>query len=138
MAKKIICEKCGEQVPGNVNFCPLCGANLKMLRKGWLSEQLDEKKISTSISNLHLNNKLLSSYENVTYQLDQLDKVDISYTQQRNYYERVSDEYHNAKIHYKELKKIAEKEKKDVEDLKNLTWKSLKASFKGDKVDKMK
>ncbi len=138
MKDAIICEKCGAEVPKRVNFCPFCGANLKILKKGWAKEQNETSKVPSNLTQLNLNEKLLSAYETVAEQLDDLDEIDLAYEQHQRYLHHLEEQYQHAKKRYKHLKKKAQKEKDDVEKLKNISWTSIKARISGDKDKKIK
>lgn len=133
MSFQKICEKCGEKISSNDIYCAYCGANLKLQKEEW-----KPKNITEISSDLHLNESLIQNYHSISTQLEDLDKVNLSYTEHKKYVDKLNQQVQQANQLYQSYQFETKKELKDVEDLKNLTFTSIISRLKGDKEERLK
>ncbi len=133
MSEIKLCEKCGEEAHTNDTYCAYCGANLKIQKNAW-----NNANIPIDNSNLVLNGRFLDTYFELTSKLNDLEKIDSGFEQHQLYFNRLSSELQSSHQNVNEFHLTTQKELKDVEDLKKLSWKSIKAGLKGNKEEKLK
>ncbi|MCF2139922.1 MAG: hypothetical protein K9W44_07700 [Candidatus Lokiarchaeota archaeon] len=133
MIEPKICENCGAEVSADDIYCAFCGANLKIQKKNWESQKFPDIPVD-----LQLNKNSIQEYKNLTRQIEQLQKVDSSYAEHKKYCQILQDQLRIAQKNYENLHLTTQKELKDVEKLKNLSLKSILASIRGDREDKIK
>ncbi|WP_371805784.1 hypothetical protein [Candidatus Lokiarchaeum ossiferum] len=133
MTEIILCEKCGEEAHFNDTYCAYCGANLKIQKNAW--KAINEPNNTT---NLILDGQFLEAYYDLTAKLKNLENIDLGFDQHQQYFKQLSIELQASQEKLNTFHNFTEKELKDVEDLKKITWKSIKAGVKGNKDDLLK
>jgi hypothetical protein len=128
MQKK--CFKCNQIVSDRDIYCAKCGSNVKM------QEKIQDSK--ESFKPITLNTNLLIAYQEVDSKIRELGNIEIEHQQQINYHNRILQEFQEAQQFYNHKQFQTKKELKDVENLKKMTWTSIKARIKGKKEDLIK
>lgn len=133
MTDLILCEKCGEEAHFNDTYCAYCGANLKIQKNAW---KFSNNNINTS--NLILDGQFLEAYYELMSKLKNLESIDLGFVQHQQYFKRLSNELQASQQKLNAFHNSTQKELKDVEDLKKITWKSIKAGIKGNKEEMLR
>jgi hypothetical protein len=119
-----ICTQCNTLVQVDSIFCFKCGVNLQL------------PKIINSLHDISykfdIESDYLTQYQSLTDKIAEFDGLEIQMQQQKDYYNHIYIEYNKQKLENERLKKLAETETKEVEELKKRSWVSIKARIKGE------
>jgi hypothetical protein len=146
----MICENCGSEVADNTIYCVFCGSNLKMQYKPWrnaaesspeqsnifsVSQDLKgSKPNSISYSTAQSFDKaLLNQYITISAKLQDLDKLEKAYQLHNQHVRELQNMQQNAQNQFNLAHQQTQKEWKDIERLRKLSWTSIKARVGGTK-----
>ncbi|OLS23996.1 MAG: hypothetical protein HeimC3_22210 [Candidatus Heimdallarchaeota archaeon LC_3] len=121
------CPNCNSDYKIGDIFCENCGFNLK------INHSSDSQKDIFPLSQ-----DLLIRYQQLEEQITELNEIENEISQAFQYHEALTQEAKKIEDIYKKRQFEAKKEFKDVEELKNLTWKSLKSRISGKKDQLLK
>ncbi|MHA1991423.1 MAG: hypothetical protein ACW981_06370 [Candidatus Hodarchaeales archaeon] len=119
----IACPNCNFSNENDDIFCSSCGYNLKVKHTSF-QEPLP------SIQGDHL-----AQYQQLEDRIKEFEGIEDEIHQAFQYHQSLKSEAGKVEVFYKKKQEDARKEFKDVEDLKKLTWKSLKSRFSGKKEE---
>lgn len=118
------CPACGLQMDPESIYCSECGTNVL------LSQKVDLLEIPTEFV---IDEDLMANYTNLQQSILKMTDVEELVDVQKQHHHELDRQYFQLTAPIDKARMRARYEKKDVDDLKNLTWTSLKARIKGEK-----